>query len=236
VARWLLDYETSMTSRLAEGSIITIAPDYSHHKRLTPLPAAQAEADMLATRFNAVRLPGKRDALMNVLKGEYPSPVSLLHFAGHGEYSGSPVTPSVIHLEDNEELRTLEVRTSQTSLGRRSRPLVLFNACEAGSATDVLGGMAGWAEAFIRGRFAGFLAPLWPVQDDHALRVVEQLVKDLVDEHLTVGEALRAMREREAQVSPTYLAYVYVGDVMARIGPTVASASTSSDARRSAVG
>jgi CHAT domain-containing protein len=113
---------------------------------------------------------------------------------------------------------------------------VLFNACEVGGATDVLGGMAGWAEAFIRGRFGGFIAPLWPVQDEHALRVVEQLVEDLLEKHLTVGEALRAMREREAHVSPTYLAYVYVGDVMARISPTADSASTSPEARHSAVG
>ncbi len=236
VARWLLDYETSMTSRLSQGALLTIAPDYSQHKKLSALPAAQAEAQMLATRFQAERVPGKRDHLMKVLKGEHPSPVSLLHFAGHGEYSGNPVTPSVIHLEDNEVLRTLEVRTSQASLGRRSRPLVLFNACEVGGATDVLGGMAGWAEAFIRGRFGGFIAPLWPVQDEHALRVVERLVEDLLVKRLTVGEALRAMREREAHVSPTYLAYVYVGDVMARISPTVASASTSPEARHSAVG
>jgi len=61
-------------------------------------------------------------------------------------------------------------------------------------------------------------------------------VEDLLVKRLTVGEALRAMREREAHVSPTYLAYVYVGDVMARIGPTGALASTPTEARRSAVG
>ncbi len=236
VARWLLDYQTSMTSRLPEGTLLTVAPDYSLHKSLTSLPAAQAEADMLCSRFQAVRIPGKRQALMEVLKGEPPTPVSLLHFAGHGEYSGNPVKPSVIHLEDNEVLHTLEVRNSRASLGRRSRPLVLFNACEVGGATDVLGGMAGWAEAFVRGRFGGFIAPLWPVQDDHALRVVEGLVEDLLVKRLTVGEALRAMREREAHTSPTYLAYVYVGDVMARVRPSEAAVRTPPDARRSAVG
>jgi hypothetical protein len=236
VARWLLDYQTSMTSRLPEGALLTVAPDYSFHRSLSPLPAAQEEARLLASRFHAERVPGKRQDLMSVLQGGHPRPVSLLHFAGHGEYSGNPVKPSVIHLEDNEVLHTLEVRNSRASLGRRTRPLVLFNACEVGGATDVLGGMAGWAEAFVRGRFGGFLAPLWPVQDEHALRVVEGLVEDLVEKHLTVGEALLAMRKREARVSPTYLAYIYVGDVMARIGPTVASARTPTEARRSAVG
>lgn len=236
VGRWLLDYQTSMTARLPEGMLLTVAPDYAHHRSLSPLPAAQAEAQMLSSRFRAVRVPGKRQDVMEVLKGDTPTPVSLLHFAGHGEYSGNPVMPSVIHLEDNEVLRTLEVRNSRASLGRRSRPLVLFNACEVGGATDVLGGMAGWAEAFVRGRFGGFIAPLWPVQDEHALHVVERLVEDLLVKRLTVGEALRAMREREAHVSPTYLAYVYVGDVMARISPTVASASTSPQSPRSAVG
>ncbi|MGZ3458998.1 MAG: CHAT domain-containing protein, partial [Archangium sp.] len=176
-------------------------------------------------RFRAVRVPGTRSRVLDVLRGGYARPVGLLHFAGHGKYSADPVTPSSIFLEDGP-LHTLEVRNPLVSLGRKSRPLVLFNACEVGAATDVLGGMGGWAETFVSERFAGLIAPLWPVQDSHARHAVEQLVEDLREKHLTVGEALRALRQREAQTSPTYLSYVYVGDVMARFARAVAVART----------
>lgn len=222
VARWLLDYQTSLTARLPQGDLLTIAPDYQYHPHLAPLPEAQEESRQLSKRFGAVRVPGSRKRVMEILKGGYVRPVGLLHFAGHGKYSGDAVTPSYIYLEDGP-LHTLEVRNPLVTLGRKSRPLVLFNACEVGAATEMLGGMGGWAEAFVSERFAGFLAPLWPVQDGHARNVVEQLVADVREKHLTVGEALRALREREAQKSPTYLSYVFVGDVMARL-PGVAAA------------
>ncbi|HSP80128.1 MAG TPA: hypothetical protein VLQ93_16475, partial [Myxococcaceae bacterium] len=77
--------------------------------------------------------------------------------------------------------------------------------------------------AFVSRHFSGFIAPLWPVQDAHARNVVEQLVADLRESRLSVGEALRALREREADKSPTYLSYVFVGDVMARVMPSAAT-------------
>jgi CHAT domain-containing protein len=218
VARWFLDYQTSLTARLPPGDILTIAPDYQYHAHLAPLPEAQAESRVLSTRFGAVRVPGSRKRVLTVLKDGHFNAVGMLHFAGHGKYSGDAVTPSVIYLEDGP-LHTLEVRNPLVSLGRKSRPLVLFNACEVGATTEALGGVGGWAETFVSERFSGFIAPLWPVQDAHARHVVEQLVADLRDKGLTVAEALRALREREAHKSPTYLAYVFVGDVMARQAP-----------------
>jgi pimeloyl-ACP methyl ester carboxylesterase len=227
VARWLLDYQTSMTARLTHGEhILTIAPDYQFHPHLAPLPQAQEESRQLSKRFRAVRVAGRRQAVMNLLGGGYAPTVGLVHFAGHGKYSpNNEVSPSCVFLEDGE-LRTLEVRNSMVMLGQKSRPLVIFNACEVGTATEMLGGIGGWAETFVSESFAGFIAPLWPVQDAHARNAVEQLVADLREKHLSVGEALRRLRQSEARTSPTYLSYVYVGDVMARFAPAAAAAST----------
>jgi hypothetical protein len=227
VARWLLDYQTSMTARLTHGDhILTIAPDYQFHPHLAPLPQAQEESRQLSKRFRAVRVAGRRQAVMNLLGGGYAPTVGLVHFAGHGKYSpNNEVSPSCVFLEDGE-LRTLEVRNSMVMLGQKSRPLVIFNACEVGTATEMLGGIGGWAETFVSESFAGFIAPLWPVQDAHARNAVEQLVADLREKHLSVGEALRRLRQSEARTSPTYLSYVYVGDVMARFAPAAAAAST----------
>jgi pimeloyl-ACP methyl ester carboxylesterase len=224
VARWLLDYQTSMTARLTQGDLLTIAPDYQFHPHLAPLPQAQEESRQLSKRFRAVRVAGRRQPVLNLLGGGYARPVGLLHFAGHGKYSpNNEVSPSCIYLEDGD-LKTLEVRNSLVMLGQKSRPLVIFNACEVGTATDMLGGIGGWAETFVSESFAGFIAPLWPVQDAHARNAVEQLVADLREKQLSVGEALRRLRQSEARTSPTYLSYVFVGDVMARLTPAAAVA------------
>ncbi|WP_257452640.1 CHAT domain-containing protein [Archangium lipolyticum] len=221
VARWFLDYQTSLTARLPKGEILTIAPDYQYHSHLAPLPGAQEESRQLMEDFNAIRVPGSRKRVLSVLKEGQFNAVGLLHFAGHGKYSGNAVTPSCIYLEDGK-LETLEIRNPQVVLGRKFRPLVLFNACEVGAATDMLGGVGGWAEAFVSERFSGFIAPLWPVQDAHARAVAAKLVKHWKN-GMTMGEALRSLREEEAHESPTYLSYVFVGDVMARL-PQVAVA------------
>jgi hypothetical protein len=226
VARWLLDYQTSLTTRLTQGDLLTIAPDYQFHPHLAPLPQAQEESRQLAKRFRAVRVAGRRQSVLSLLSGGYGKPVGLLHFAGHGKYSpNNEVSPSCVYLEDGE-LRTLEVRNSMTMLGQKSRPLVIFNACEVGTATDMLGGIGGWAETFVSERFAGFIAPLWPVQDSHARNAVEQLVADMREKRLTVGEALRRLRQSEAKTSPTYLSYVFVGDVMASFAQAASAAQT----------
>ncbi|OJH34126.1 lipase/acyltransferase domain-containing protein [Cystobacter ferrugineus] len=216
VARWLLDYQTSMSARLTQGDILTVAPDYQFHPHLAPLPQAQEESRQLSKRFRAVRVAGRRQPILSLLTGGYPRAVGLLHFAGHGKYSANnEVSPSRVFLEDGT-LQTLEVRNSLTMLGQKSRPLVIFNACEVGAASELLGGIGGWAETFVSERFAGFIAPLWPVQDAHARSAVEHLVADLMEQRISVGESLRRLREREAKTSPTFLSYVYVGDVMAR--------------------
>jgi hypothetical protein len=90
----------------------------------------------------------------------------------------------------------------------------------------MLGGIGGWAETFVSERFAGFIAPLWPVQDSHARNAVEQLVADMREKRLTVGEALRRLRQSEAKTSPTYLSYVFVGDVMASFAQAASAAQT----------
>jgi hypothetical protein len=223
VGRWLLDYQTWMTSRLPRGDILTVAPDYTHHPHLEPLPQAQVESRLLQQRFNAQPVRGRRREVLGVLTRGHERPVALLHFAGHGSYSGDPVVPSRIFLEDGA-LLTLEVRSPQVLLGLHSRPLVLFNACEVGASSEVLGSMGGWAEAFISQRFGGFIAPMWPVQDAHARAVAERLLADMLEKGLTVGEALRSIRASEARTSPTYLSYVYVGDVLARLVPQAAPA------------
>lgn len=212
VARWLLDYETTMPRRLPRGAIVTIAPRYT---RLPDLPSAQAEARLLIERYRARPLtPATRAALLRLLTDPAPAPIALLHFAGHGTFSLQTPEASSVHLEDGE-LKPLEVRHGGVVLGKRDRSFVIFNACEVGGAGRALGAIAGWAEAFVRGSFGGLLAPLWPVFDDDAKTMIDELLEGVIAERRPIGEALREIRERHYRESPTFLAYIYVGDVMA---------------------
>jgi hypothetical protein len=75
----------------------------------------------------------------------------------------------------------------------------------------------GFAEAFAARRFGAVLSPLWPVYDDVARRLVEALMPRIIDRGETVAGALHALRRQHADASPTWLAYVLVGDVMGRL-------------------
>jgi hypothetical protein len=220
VARWLLDYQTLLTTRLTQGEFLTVAPDYQFHPHLAPLPQAQEESRQLTKRFQAVRVVGRRKPVLDVLQGNHDTPVGLLHFAGYGRFNDETSRSSIV-LEDGfiharDVRRPIEARHPRGD--GNSRPLVLFNMYEAGADTTLSGRPGEWVEAF-SGHFAGVITPLWPVADAQSARVVEQLVADLREKHLTVSEALRALRERDGRTSPLYLSYVYVGDVMARFTP-----------------
>src|SRR5690606_33368173 len=85
VARWLLDYATTMPQRLPRGTIVTIAPRY---EQLPSLPGAQEEARLFVEEFGARSLePATRDALLRLLTTSTEDPVAILHFAGHGTFS-----------------------------------------------------------------------------------------------------------------------------------------------------
>jgi hypothetical protein len=109
-----------------------------------------------------------------------------------------------------------EIDVPKTCLAEAGRTLVIFNACEVAAGTQVLGVTAGWAKTFLSRRFGAFIAPLWPVYDDHASRILEEIVSGAVEEKRPIGRVLQEIRQRHFRESPTYLAYLYIGDVMAR--------------------
>jgi hypothetical protein len=217
VARWLLDYETLMDARLPLGRVLSIAPDYGRSTTNTVplLPSAQLEAHLLRTQHGASAVtPTRTDVL--ALFGQPPaSPVSFLHFAGHGSFLGGALGAQ-IYLED-DPLGSVEVRADNNVLAEGGRTLVFLNACETGAAGDSLASAGGWAEAFVRRKYGGMIAPLWPVYDDHALRVLDEVASSVLDERRPVAHVLRDIRRRHYGESPTYLAYIFVGDVRARI-------------------
>lgn len=215
VARWIERWDGYMRNRLPAGEIRTIAPRYKTASRR--LPRAQTEADAIVARFGATRIGGTRQEVTALLESLNPGPVSLLHFAGHGVFATTAATESSIRLEDGE-LAASELARPEVRLGRLCRTLVFFNACEVGATGSIFGEVGGWADALLGRQFGGFIAPLWSVDDEDAGVVAAELLDSIVTRREPIGEALRAVRARHGDESPTFFSYLYYGDVTARIG------------------
>ena len=144
-------------------------------------------------------------------------PVGILHFAGHGKFNFELATASFLKLED-DNLTAAEVNRQEVTLGERCRPLVIFNACEVGATSAVLGAVGGWAETLIGRQFGAFVAPLWSVHDEEVVVVGTSLVERIVQQHQPLGAALQEIRAAEGNRSASVFSYLLYGDVLARLG------------------
>jgi hypothetical protein len=220
IGRWISAYESTMPSKLPLGRIVTIAPDYSGRMfdglPVSELPQALAESQMLQSDFEASRVAGNVSSVLDLLENDSVGPVAVLHFAGHGAFDDRAADSSRILLQDGD-LHVIEIRREEVTLGKLYGTVVFLNACQVAAAASVLGSIGGWAEAFLREGFSAFIAPLWSVNDDDAKDTVATFFKEVVTNKRPPAEALQRVRETYGSRSPTYMSYVYYGDVMARM-------------------
>jgi CHAT domain-containing protein len=105
----------------------------------------------------------------------------------------------------------------------KARNAFLFvNACQVGTAADMLGEYSGLAGMAVEAGFRGFVAPLWSVSDDVAQEISLGLYEASADGK-TISSYLREVRGnfRQTEDVPahtTYLAYVFVGHPALRLG------------------
>jgi hypothetical protein len=218
VARWIGAYEGSLRQRLADGRVATIAPQYP--SVMDELPRAQDEARLLTTGYRALAVAGTLNDVKQFLRMGPDEPIAILHFAGHGEFPPGAPGKSSIKLEDGV-LAAAVVKARETRLGERDGPLVVFNACKVGATGELLGAAGGWADVFLERRFRGFVAPLWPVYDEDAAVVVSEFFEAVAKRCEPVGRVLQQIRARHAAKSPTFFAYLYYGDVNARLAKAI---------------
>jgi hypothetical protein len=218
VARWSLNYRGSMKSRIQGGPSLSCVPTYDGEMRVAVLQSAQMEGQLLRTKYAADPLPPYRKEVLEYLRGDRR--VGLFHFAGHGRYVGGPAASEI--LLDDGPLNALEVKgTYRTGLEHHSvlrGALVLFNACESGRSEDFLGASNGWPEAFAHHGVGGLIAPLWPVYDQHAFEAISDILSGALEARQPPATVLRNLRRtHENADSPSYLSYLFFGDVMARL-------------------
>ncbi len=200
-------------------SMAVVVGDYGHVERWRELPFAIEEGEALVRSYRALSLPARADELdalfeARLARDEFPRGAEAVHFACHGKGNPTQLQSASIILEpDGKALSYFAVRA--TALGRDFGPFVFMNACQVGTAGDVLGQYAGFAGTFLKAGARGFLAPLWSVDD----KVANQLALELYDKAFAgqpVGEILRANRCR-ADLAPgaitesTYLSYIFYG-------------------------
>ena len=108
-------------------------------------------------------------------------------------------------------------RAARSHSANAGAPLVFFNACEVGATATALGAVGGWAEAFAQRKFRAFIAPLWAVEEDAASTVTEELMRAILIDGQPICAALRDLRAKFGNVSPTFYSYLLYGDVTARL-------------------
>ncbi len=214
VGRWIGRWNGYMRNRLAAGRMVTIAPKY--RSASTRLSLAETTAAALVAKFGAEAVDGTLEGMQGLLETPTGSTIALLYFTGHGAFDADAVAASAIKLQDGN-LTVDEVGRREVMLGERDGTLVFFNACEVGATASALGTVGGWADAFLSRRFRAFIAPLWAIDEEDAAQVTEELMTRIAGERVPVGTALRDVRAKYGDVSPTFFSYLLYGDATARL-------------------
>lgn len=215
VARWIGSLQGNMPARLPDGNLVVIAPRYPAINLAAP--SAQDSAVQLVNDFGALRIGGTKAALSELLSKPAAVPIAMVYFTGHGKGDETIAQASSISLEDDEfsagEAARWHVRHED-----RHRPVFFLNACEVGASGNVFGSVGGWAHALLSRRFGGLIAPVWAIDAEDANIAAGYLLSLIVQHNRPIADALRALRNEHGDVSPTFHAYLFYGDVTSLLG------------------
>jgi hypothetical protein len=183
---------------------------------LSALPHAVEERDLLVSRWHALSLLAKRKDLEVVLVGAR-SPGHMLHIAAHGESIPTANEQHLI-LADGDRLSPRELAPRAIPGQPPLFSLVFLNACQVAAAGTSLGQTAGFPGIILNSGTSGFLAPLWKVNDDEALRFASHFYEQTLQQGEQVGAVLYAYRGTyQPQETTTRLAYVWYGHPALRL-------------------
>jgi hypothetical protein len=223
IGRWPLDrLAPPEPSPLAADALGVVVGHYQDARGVRPLPSAVAEAEALAGRFRARSVDALPEYVDAALRGRFDDDgfsFEALHFAGHG-INDPDRSGAYLMLSSGARLSSFVFRDAGVT--RSGRAFLFLNACQVGTADDILGSYAGVAGFAVRGGFRGFVAPLWSVSDDLA-KEVSLGFYEASNRGETVGGYLRSVRRRFAQTdadsaNATWLAYVYYGHPALKLG------------------
>lgn len=219
VTRWLI----GETAPAAAIPVLRLACLEAGKTGSGSLPYAALERELLSdlARQRQVEDISPLDATVPALfdlleRGNF----DLLHFVGHGEFSGDDPAESRIVLTEGASVMAGELEGPILRKISKDRPLVYLNACSTAQQGAALTSLSGWPEAWIgRGKAGAFVAPQWQVNDTLAFEFARIFYKSL-DRGRTLGSAARLARwwvRRLDRLRNTWLAFVVYGHPNAQI-------------------
>lgn len=227
MARWILSPNVAPSPSLTHDvdHIAVVIGEYGKFGRLPNLKFAEDEKAFLQTSYkdDTIALTASNLELTQLMAGQIPvdgkpaCSAEIVHFACHGDVTGTNPPAAVLYLSDGKTFSSTLFLDSD--LGRASKPFLFLNACKVGAAVTQLGDYAGFAGDCLRAGFSGVLAPLWSVEDGIAHGIAEDFYKATLPQSGSpkpVAEVLTGIRSRYA-ADPvtarhsTYLAYVFYG-------------------------
>lgn len=148
------------------------------------LAAVDDEARAVAARLR--ELDWQVDASWSPLADDQPT---LLHYAGHGERSGTAGWASAIVVPGNGRVSAAELVA-----GQRAPELVVLGACSTGSLSgEMIDGGMNLAAAFLLAGSELVIAPSGPVDDQTALELARALYRELA--HPSAAALSRALAD-----------------------------------------
>lgn len=211
LGRWRPSIETRPNPQHYElRRIALLHPEYEGGYQLA---AAQEEGAALQTLFGdkAFRVHpsstyGVRQQLLSA------SDVQLLHFCGHAQFNTANADQSMLMLSDDPGLTALELASSKLTSGK---PVIVLNACSVGQPGEIASRVGGFTAKCLNRGCSAVLAAYWPISDRSAKEFSLALYAKLRAGH-GIGAALQQLRVDHAD-NPTYQAYSYFGDPLARL-------------------
>jgi hypothetical protein len=214
VGRWTRSDSKSPPQLMPIRDSLVVAPVYEGEHALD----SGAEVELVTGRLNGTEI--KPATRRQVERHCRETPASLLHFVCHGEADVDG--DDAIELNDEELMSSSWVRANKAmrSMCAERAPLVFINACETGQLVHSIAGGAGFPFAFATIGARAIVAPLWPVDDDLARSVAEQLYTSALKPGAPpLAEILRRIRERAyvEDDADTFAAYCFYGDPLAKL-------------------
>jgi hypothetical protein len=220
VARWHLEERGLVRARppalLQGGAVVSIAPHYRNDALRDQEEDLKGLPEGVRTRVREIA--GTRAALRAAV-ADRTTRMSVLHFAGHGRIlrrDGVALPEFVLRLEDGEV-----ASADWAGLGaapRPDHPLVFLNACEQGQEEGSAGLLEGWPGAILESGASGYVGGLWSLGDAAAAGFAQRFYAAAFAGETVAAAVARARRAFLETGDPTYLAYVYYGDLGLRLG------------------
>ncbi|HET9036894.1 MAG TPA: CHAT domain-containing protein, partial [Myxococcaceae bacterium] len=191
--------------------------------RLEPLPGSRKEARQIASYLPAERvlIALGSDASRDTALGPEVARAHIVHFATHALLDVRRPELSGIVVSERDaagQPRNGFLSLADVSSMRLSAELVVLSACRTGLGKDVRGeGLVGLTRGFMNAGAPRVLGSLWKVSDTATAALMSRFYRELLEDGLAPGEALRdaqraLRRERRTSAPHAWAGFVLEGD------------------------